>query len=423
MKLVYNNAQVNRTQALWQYVTGQNIPAWNSATAYLPGDTVTYGGFGWYCTQANTNETPALGSTYWQIYDAVGTGVRNMILKDFYFIGPPVYYSSLGDGSVEQANYGAFPLVDGDYPLSYKVYPDLPQGVGINNAPANVIKFQPFAIEKDKLTYKTGFEASNLTLTLRPRDPNAITTYTGGSMSPYGGRGVSASTFTTKQSFSESLQVFPPYSDLYALGSQLYQTMRQSFAQGGDWFLAPVTMWRAFMPTPGDLDTFGAAVMFRGRVSSFSVDKEDVKITVASLMEVFQQKVPTQTVQPGNRWAPFNFQVTEDYVGSGSGVSGGYNWITCSFTPQGSAPAVADGVFAEGFALIYNSNGQWWRKVYTNAGTSGSTTTVTWLEPLPLSTNGGNWTVKLWLSGTTENVSGQPGQGFPYVPQPLTQIT
>jgi hypothetical protein len=242
---------------------------------------------------------PATSAAYWVQTDLLGE--RKVIMRDLYFIGPPVFYPNFNVGIVQEANFGAFPLIDSDAPLAYSPYAAIPyQAAG-----SNIITFQPFSVEKDKLDYKTGFEASSITLTMRPRDPNPATT-TVGNVNPYTTRG-------NGNSYSEGLQVKAPYSDLYANytvsggATILYQTMRQSFAQNQDWYLAPVTMFRTFIPAdnPTDLTSYGCAVMFRGRINSMTVDKEDVKITAASLMEIFKQKVPTQTIQPGNRWAPF----------------------------------------------------------------------------------------------------------------------
>jgi hypothetical protein len=440
MKKVINNAGVDRTHALWQYVTGQGIPAWNSATAYLPGDTVVSSSssetLGWVCIVGNTDQAPSVGSAYWNVYDAVGTGIRDMVIKDFYFLGPPVFYPNpLGDPSV--ANYGAYPIVDGDYPISYQPYQAIP-----NQGYVPKITFQPFSIVKDKLSYKTGFEASTLSLTIRPRDPNPLT-----QVLPTVGvtlqRGIEGA--GENSSYAMGQQNNPPYSDSYAAVNEVgedgavYQTMRQSFAQTTDWYLAPVTMFRGFSPAgqEGDLDTFGAAVMFRGRLSELTVDREDVKLSVSSLMQIFKQKVPSQTIQPGNRWAPFDFNPTFDFFGQTEPTTngGGYNWIN---TNIGAATGFTDGALAEGWALIGNGSGHWWRKIYTNVNTYTDTnpssptyedvfTTVIFIENLPISLSlpdsGSLIQIQLWEAfDTAANPSG-PGAGFPYVPQPMTGIT
>ncbi|MGA8736865.1 MAG: hypothetical protein WB558_23310 [Terriglobales bacterium] len=83
-------------------------------------------------------------------------------------------------------------------------------------------------------------------------------------------------------------------------------------------------------------------------------------------MEIFKQKVPTQTIQSGNRWAPYDFNSTEDFFGSINPVTiGGFNYMQLEIS---GSVAIADGDLAEGFALIAVFNGVetagvWWRHV------------------------------------------------------------
>jgi hypothetical protein len=425
MKKVLNTNGVDRTAACLQWLTGQNVAAWSSSTAYVQGDiSKTSDNKLWRALQASTNKVPATNAAFWVETDVHGE--RRVIMRDLYFIGPPVFYPSLNQGSEAlDSNYGAFPLVDGDVPIAYQPYPEIP-----NQAHAPVITFVPFSIEKEKLEYKTGFEASTLNLTLRPRDPNPNTA-PALNVHPYLSRGVVTVGGYISSTFAEGIQTKAPYSDSYVhVDTTLYQTMRQSFAQSQEWYLAPVTVWRTFSPAdnPSDVTSYGAAVMFRGRVSSIQVDKEDVKIAVASLMEIFKQKVPSQTIQPGNRWAPFNFQKTEDFFASINPVTiGGFNYVQLS-----TVTPIADGDLAEGFALIaaytgVDLAGVWWRHVVNNVGTFTSGghyyTTVIFLENLPLDLS--TLTIaqaRLWKSSDTATNPSGPGSGFPYVPQPLTGI-
>jgi len=327
-------------------------------------------------------------------------GASDAILKDALFIGPPIYYPNYLEGTAADANFGAYPLVDSDTPIKYA-------------AAGTPITFVPFAIEKGKLTYKTGFQASALDLTLRPRN------YTQNITNP---------TIYTRgdgTSFSEGIGSNAPYPDMYAYlpGYQgILQTMRQSFATT-DWYLAPVTMFRFIMPSPGDVTSYGAAVMFRGRLSEFEVDKEEARLNVASVMEIFKQRVPTQTIQPGNRWAPYNFNQNPDFVGGlNFGYPSSYSFFELNF--GSTPPTPATGALAEGWCYIQASSfGLYWRKIYTNVTVSGTKSMVYLIEPLPfLPSVPSSVTVKLWKSGTTATNPSGPGAGFPYVPQPLTGI-
>jgi hypothetical protein len=421
MKKVFNTSGVDRTLACVQWLFGQAaqgdyaLTEWDSATAYAQGDIVTLSDNSiWRATQSSTDQIPSSTSQYWAPVDQHGE--RNVIIRDCYFIGPPIFYPGFGQGNAAtDSNFGAYPLVDGDFPVAYAPYAPIP-----NQGFTPTITFQPFSVEKDKLDYKTGFEASQLQLTLRPRDPNA---QTAAGVETSATRGVATTSFLQSQSYQEGQQVNPPYSDGYlhvAGGTALYQTMRQAMAADQAWYLAPITMYRVFMPTPGDVTSYGAAIMFRGRIASLSVDAEDIKITASSLMEVFKQKVPSQTIQPGNRWAPFDFYGDPNYVFTATGgVPGGWNWITIGGSPP---PSIQDGDLSEGWALISNGQGQWWRKIYNNVGSNDSGTTLMFLENLPFKLNGNySITIQAWASGDTNNTGG-PGQGFPYVPQPMQGV-
>jgi len=338
---------------------------------------------------------------------------QNVIIRDAYFIGPPVWYPELGEGVLSRGNYGAYPIVDGDEPITYQGQAPQP------------ITFMPFSIERDKLTYKVGFESSKLMLTLRPRDTLKTV---GASLGSYA-RG-------NNGAFSEGVQLPSPYADLYSWvtdtdtgvpGAEILQSMRQSFAST-DWYLAPLTMFRFFMPTFGDVTTYGAAVMFRGRISEMTVDRDFVKLTVSSLMEIFSQKVPSQTIQPGNRWAPFNFTTTQDYSGtnnnSGTLLPGGYSWAQLKFTTSGVTPP--NEALDEGWAFIQVSGiGSWLRRIYTNKETSGNLSTILFLDPLPINLGSIGVTInyQLWKSMQTSTNPAGPGAGFPYVPQPFTGIS
>ncbi len=410
MKKVINTNGVDRTQAAFQYLTGQGVAAWDSSTSYVRGDmAATSGNFLWRCIADNTNKPPTSNASFWISADPAGA--RDVIIRDAFFFGPPVAYPQTGI-TTPYVNFGAYPLVDGDQPISY----------GGTGTP---ITFVPFAIEKDKLSYNTGFEASEISLTMRPRDNPELY----GAVMPFG------MTRGDGTSLSEDVQVPPPFADPYAVvssspgsssGDLLLSSLKQSFAQT-DWYLAPVTILRFFIPSPqqspGPLDvtSYGAAVMFRGRVSQFIVDKEQVKVDVASLMEIFKQKVPTQTVQPGNRWAPFDFTFNPDFVGATTPAVGKYNWVQLYFSPN---PTPADGELNEGWALVDVSGvGLWWRRVYKNVNTVANTSVIYFLDPLPLDLTGRDVQCKLWKSSDTGTNPSGPGSGFPYVPQPLTGIS
>lgn len=314
----------------------------------------------------------------------MSTATRSLYVKDCYFVGPPMAYPYAGVSLPTTANYGAYPIADGDFPVEY-------QG----------ITYQPFAVVKDKLEYKTGFEVSKLGLTLTPR---------GGAVN----QGASPYQRSFGDSFSEGVNSLPPYYDPYGniiSDSQLqaFQDMRQGFASG-DWYLAPVTMTRMFMPSPGDTNTYGGTVMFRGRISDVTVDRLEVKLSVSSLMEIFSQKVPSQIIEPGSRFVAWDFNATPDYTGTGTGT-GSYAWFEASFA--GGTPP--DNALREGWGTVTVAGvGTWERKFFTNIGA-----VIYLMEPIPADLNAAaGITFQAWKAGNTVSSGGDIGQGFPSVPKP-----
>ena len=67
----------------------------------------------------------------------------------------------------------------------------------------------------------------------------------------------------------------------------------------------PVTMFAGFMPTPGDVNTLGCAVMFKGIIAETSVDRDKIAWNVNSLMVLLDQQVPTNVIEATNSLANY----------------------------------------------------------------------------------------------------------------------
>lgn len=81
-------------------------------------------------------------------------------------------------------------------------------------------------------------------------------------------------------------------------------TVLQSFEKG-IWDNGRVTLYRTFMPTLGDCNTFGACTMFAGRIAEITVDRLVADIKVNSLTEVFDQQLPPNLIEPSNVQAQY----------------------------------------------------------------------------------------------------------------------
>ena len=71
LKITHNDTTVSTTAPYTSvsatYVVGNKFTVWDSGTAYVADDVVSNGGRWWHCLQANTNQSPVVG-TYWDRY-------------------------------------------------------------------------------------------------------------------------------------------------------------------------------------------------------------------------------------------------------------------------------------------------------------------------------------------------------------------
>jgi hypothetical protein len=71
-------------------------------------------------------------------------------------------------------------------------------------------------------------------------------------------------------------------------------------AQLGFYDNKPVRMFRTVMPTPGDANTYGACVLFGGRIADATVERGKITFTVNSFLDVVNQKVPPNVIEVTN---------------------------------------------------------------------------------------------------------------------------
>lgn len=92
---------------------------------------------------------------------------------------------------------------------------------------------------------------------------------------------------------------FKNYTNTMADGSP-YQLARNHYYD--NW---PVKIWRCFMPTPGDADTYGCAEMFGGIVTDTKVERGKIDFEVSSGTVLFGQQVPTNVIEILNTQAAY----------------------------------------------------------------------------------------------------------------------
>lgn len=91
------------------------------------------------------------------------------------------------------------------------------------------------------------------------------------------------------------------------IASGLYPSWQQGFS-AGMFDECPVNIHRAFFngdPKKGGT-LLGTTLMFRGFVRQSETAQDHVKLTLTSLLDLFQEiQIPTQLIQPGNRTTPY----------------------------------------------------------------------------------------------------------------------
>ena len=87
--------------------------------------------------------------------------------------------------------------------------------------------------------------------------------------------------------------------------SSVVDTSPLQLAATGYYDNKPVRVWRVFMPRPCDANTFGAAEWFGGRIASTVVDRQWIKWTVNSWLEVIDQQTPSNVIENTNPLASF----------------------------------------------------------------------------------------------------------------------
>jgi Uncharacterized conserved protein (DUF2163) len=81
-------------------------------------------------------------------------------------------------------------------------------------------------------------------------------------------------------------------------------TLLQSFV-AGLWDQGEAHIWRTVMPAEGDCNTLGAYELFGGFIADTRPTLQGVQITINSLTERFDQKIPTNLIKAGNPKAEY----------------------------------------------------------------------------------------------------------------------
>jgi hypothetical protein len=136
-------------------------------------------------------------------------------------------------------------------------------------------------------------------------------------------------------------------------------TLLQSF-ESGIWDNGRVYVYRTYMPTDGDADTFGACTLFAGRIAEASPERTGVSLKVNSLTELFDAQLPPNLIEPTNVQSEFSIgqppaglsSVPSFTVVAGSTPS----TIVANCTGPNAGQIFADEVFDFGY-LFFDTGG------------------------------------------------------------------
>lgn len=193
----------------------------------------------------------------------------------------------------------------------------------------------------------------------------------------------------------------------------------------------PFWIHQAIFSAPGVL--LGTTLKWRGFIRDVKADRSTVTITLASLMDIFQQtQIPTQTIQPGSRIPPFFPAGNPSVIGGSLGAP-----ILIGSTPmdiQFATATIADHALRDAFFTAINEPPPAWKtaqsgqpfapvfRIRDNITISGTLHVYPYepIDPVSMLGGGSGYTNVYFQSdmGTT----GAVAPGFPDVPPPETGI-
>jgi hypothetical protein len=268
-------------------------------------------------------------------------------------------------------------LTSGPAPVSVNSIQAGPNNIQVINA-----TFLPTKIQRGNLNYQIGFQAESCEVTWWPNDTTYWTSSLGAA--------------NTVLNWRRALTI--------GLLSECPLWIHQAIWSDSSTLLGTVLKWR-------------------GIIRKVESTRDYVKITVASLLDLFQQsQVPSQVIQSGNRQPAY---LGVGNIGSLQGLLGSSTTQDLQFTAGGSPPAdhsLADKYIIAGAAFNYiptNRDVQpTFYRIRDNVTVSG-TIHVYLYEPLYSIYLIGNGTYVYYCS--QQSLTGG-ASGFPYVPPPETGV-
>lgn len=214
-------------------------------------------------------------------------------------------------------------------------------------------------------------------------------------------------------------------------------------AQSGFYDNMKFRLWRCAMPTPGDANTYGATPWFGGRIAATELSRGKIKFTVNSFLDVLNQKIPPNVIEPSNALSGFSGAVPVLADGETQ------NPVFEVVVPSSSAPPLSPTVFlgqclSPTAGKVYNNNrfalgyvqfmpgsslAGYWSPVATNffydAGGGLHYNEFQVFGAFPWAPSPGDQfyaSIQMPLDYATAIAVGGGFKGFPFVPQPQTAV-
>jgi hypothetical protein len=270
---------------------------------------------------------------------------------------------------------------------------DDPRAIWLTNYPSSLTwspwgVFQAAVLKRGAITNKIGLEAESLDITWSPKNV----------------------------ALTSSLETASPYQQA-RLG--VYDNWR-------------VRMWRCYMPTPGDANTFGAMELFAGWVGQCTPQRGSIGFQVNSYLYALNQKVPTGIIEVTSTLASYSGGVPPAGYTSMpqfNVIAGGGNTPTVIYADQDiHHPPVPDPDTINGSYVVFNGGGSnTMRGLYSLIARNsiwhdlggGVHTELQLYSPLPWAPTPGVDTFYISSQAPINQADGDYA-GFPYVPAPET---
>jgi hypothetical protein len=196
----------------------------------------------------------------------------------------------------------------------------------------------------------------------------------------------------------------------------------------------PVHVWTAYMPTPGDVNTFGCSPLFGGNIGNCTVARGQITFTVNSFLAVTGQQVPTNVIELLNTAAAYAGATPPGFSGAipqFNAIAGSStNVVIGDMTSNTPTPHSIVHTNAAQFGfLVFNAGpnatlGGIWSAIQTNESISiGGTPYNQFVISAPLPWPPTQGADTFYVSGASPiNQADGDYFGFPYVPAPIQAV-